>query len=221
MVKSAREALADRTSCIDIAWSLDIRLELVATAARGILDRRGIFKSGHIYVICLLLQESQKLVPLVKRLGEVNTADLMAKFLGDAVIPKHLQNRHLVRKTGRSDTAAKLHAMFEKLKNKIGKVDRQLKAEKAQVDSMEKFSGAPRGNHWSERGEHGRWVRNSFYSDSRHVRPMESPERAGPNDAIATISEDTGSIRQLRCIRHYGRLEEPRVRREWSPQWLD
>ena len=68
--------------------NLGIRLELDATAAKGILDRQGIAKVRHIDVNCLWLQEecAQKIVPLTKIPGEENTADLMTKRLAIAAI---------------------------------------------------------------------------------------------------------------------------------------
>ena len=64
VAKSACEALGVRTVCSDIGWSLDIRLELDATAAKVRLDRQGISKVRHIDVVRLWLQEqaAKKLV---------------------------------------------------------------------------------------------------------------------------------------------------------------
>ena len=103
VVKCACEALGVRTLCINIGWSLDIRFEIDVMVLNGILDRQGISKVRHIDVNCLWLQEqtAKKLVSLVKIAGEVNTADLMAKHLGNAVMLKHLQNLHLMHKTDR------------------------------------------------------------------------------------------------------------------------
>ena len=44
VVKGACEAVGVRTSCHDIGWDLDLRLELDVTSAKGILDRQGISK---------------------------------------------------------------------------------------------------------------------------------------------------------------------------------
>ena len=146
MVKVACEALGIRTLCKDIGWDLDIWLELDATAATGILDRQGISKVRHIDVICLWLQQqaATKLVPLVKIPVEINIAALMTKHLGNAVavILKHLQNLHLKHATGRSEAAANLHALRSRAENNTDNVDRQLKSEKAGVDSMKEFSRA-------------------------------------------------------------------------------
>ena len=104
----ACEAFGVRTLCKDIGWDLDIRLELDATAAEGLLDRRGISKVRHVDVNCLWLREqtAKKLVTLAKILGEINTADVMTKHLGNAVILKHLQSLYFKHRTGRSEAAA-------------------------------------------------------------------------------------------------------------------
>ena len=74
-----------------------IRLELDATAAKGILDRMGMAKVRHIDVNCLWLQEqcAKRIVPLVKIPGEENTADLMTKHLAAPVIKRHVDKLNL------------------------------------------------------------------------------------------------------------------------------
>ena len=143
VVKGACEALGVRTLCNDLGFEVDISLELDATAAKGILDRQGISKVRHIDVNCLWLQEqcAKKMVPLSKIPGEVNTADLMTKHLGNAVILKHIAKLRLEYIEGRSEKAAQLHAVFQK----------------DQMPQVEERN--PIADHWSERGELGRWVR--------------------------------------------------------------
>ena len=46
-----------RSLCADLGSDVGIRLELDATAAKGILDRQGLAKVRHIDVNCLWLQE--------------------------------------------------------------------------------------------------------------------------------------------------------------------
>ena len=58
VVRGACEALGVKTLCKDMGTDIDIRLELDATAAKGILDRQGISKVRHIDVNCLWLQVS-------------------------------------------------------------------------------------------------------------------------------------------------------------------
>ena len=69
----------------------------------------------HIDVNCLWLQEqcAKKIVPLVKIPGEVNLADLMTKHLAITMILRHMAKLNLVHIGGRSEAAAKLHAVGE------------------------------------------------------------------------------------------------------------
>ena len=182
VVKGACEALGIRTLCNDIGWSLDIRLELDATAAKGILDRQGISKVRHIDVNCLWLQEqaAKRLVPLVKIPGEINTADLMTKHLSNAVILKHLQNLNLRHVSGRADMAANLHALQPMSHNKLcSKLDRRSRTEGKDMVVEKEFSGAPRGDHWSERGEYGRWVRIHTTPRSHRFDPWQAQHGPG------------------------------------------
>ena len=107
------------------------------------------------------------MVPLVKIPGEINIADLTTKHLGKAVILKHLRNLHLKHTTVRAEAVANLHALrpsaeiITNRSNEKSKVKQKgsKRSEILDVDNVKEFSGAPRGDHWSERGEHGRWVR--------------------------------------------------------------
>ena len=81
VVRGACEGLGTRTLCEDLGESLGIVLEFDATSANGNSDRTGQARVRHIDVTCLWLQEqcAKTLVPLVKILGEHNSADLMTK----------------------------------------------------------------------------------------------------------------------------------------------
>ena len=92
VVKGACEALGMKTLYADIVSDVSIKLELDATAAKGILDRQGMAKVRHIDVNVLWPQEqcAKKLVPLHKIPGLHNGADLMTKHLANPVIKKHI-----------------------------------------------------------------------------------------------------------------------------------
>ena len=153
VVRGACEALGVKTLCKDLGSEFDIRLELDATAAKGILDRQGIAKVRHIDVNCLWLQEqcAKKMVPLVKVPGETNTADLMTKHLANPMILRHLKNLNMKHSEGRAGAAAQLHSLSRR--------KRQSKAEEKKVSSMNSLGNELGKDFWSERGEHGRWVR--------------------------------------------------------------
>ena len=92
VVRGACEGLGMKSLCGDLGRDAGIRLELYARAAKGILDRQGFAKVRRIDVKCLWLQEqcAKKMVPLVKILSEINTANLMTKHLVGPVVLKHL-----------------------------------------------------------------------------------------------------------------------------------
>ena len=57
VVRGACEGLGVKTLCADLGSDIDIKLELDASAAKGILERQGIAKVRRIDVNCLWLQE--------------------------------------------------------------------------------------------------------------------------------------------------------------------
>ena len=86
--------------------------------------------------------------------------------LGNAVTLKHLHNFHLKHTTGRAEAAANFHALRPRAEINTNRVNEKRKVKKCElapenldVDIVKGFSGPPRGDHWSERGEHGRWAR--------------------------------------------------------------
>ena len=146
-----------------------ITLELDATAAKGILDRQGIAKVRHIDVNCLWLQEqcAKKIVPLAKIPGEHNSADLMTKHLSITMILRHMAKLNLAHVGGRSEAAAKFHAVGE------------VKAPQRSVSFIDPSPRRAVSDYWSERGEQGRWVR--VHVDPRVVRfdPWRAPRGPG------------------------------------------
>ena len=169
-----------RSLCADLGSDVGVRLELDATAAKGILDRQGLAKVRHIDVNCLWPQEqcAKKLVPLVKIPGEINTADLMTKHLVGPVILKHLKNLNLDLRTGRSEQAAKLHSVST-FSPTLG-------------DSRAAASNSPGGDFWAERGEHGRWVRIHTKPRTSMFYPEEAPRGPGRKTRLKTTRKIQG-----------------------------
>ena len=97
VVRGACEASGMKSLCADLGSDVGIRLELDATAAKGILDRQGGAKARHIDVNGLWLQEqcAKKMVPLVIISGEINTADSMTKHLVGPILLKHAKNQNV------------------------------------------------------------------------------------------------------------------------------
>ena len=93
---------------------------------------------------------AKKMVPLNKIPGEENTADLMTKHLGNPVILKHMKKLGLYHTEGRAGAAAQLHSV---------EVNIESAEEVDNIIEKHATSTAPIPDHWSEKGERGRWVR--------------------------------------------------------------
>ena len=170
VVRGACEGLGIKTLCADLGSDMSITLELDATAAKGILDRQGIAKVRHIDVNCLWLQEqcAKKIVPLTKIPGEHNSADLMTKHLSIAMILRHMAKLNLAHVGGRSEAAAKLHA--------LGEVEAPRRS--ASFSTPSPVTRAV-NDYWSERGEQGRWVRVHVNPRVVHFDPWRAPRGPG------------------------------------------
>ena len=173
VVRSACEGLGIKTLCKYMGADMGIRLELDATAAKGLLDRQGIAKVRHIDVNCLWLQEqcAKKIVPLNQIPGEDNTADLMTKHLAIATILRHMKKFNFIHIGGRSYAAAKLHLVSEPAVP-IRTIGRSSQA----IESTPRKSSS---DCWSERGEHGRWVRVHVEPRTGKFDPCRAPGGQG------------------------------------------
>jgi hypothetical protein len=116
------------------------------------------------------------MVPLVKILGEINTADLMTKHQVGPVMLKHINNFNLDIRVGRSEQAAKLHSVST--------------VTPTQNQDQPSSRNVPGGDYWAERGENGRWVR-------AHVKPRLSmfyPEEAPRGPVCKTRFKPTRKV---------------------------
>ena len=183
---------------------VDIRLELDATAAKGILDRQGISKVRHIDVNCLWLQEqcAKKMVPLSKVPGEDNTADLMTKHLAAAVITRHTDKLNLKHEKGRSDIAAQLHMINEKMNE----------------HKMIPNDYIDEPDFWAERGEEGRWVRIHTTPRRAMFDPWEAARGPGRKTRLQSVRTTKGRYVDGGAFEQHDRWQE-RVEdegREWK-----
>ena len=110
--RGATEALGMCTLMKDLGGEdLQIDLHLDATAAKGIIDRRGLLKVRHVDVNVLWLQETcaRRAIPFSRESkvpGEENCADLMTKHLSAKVIDKNVIKMHMKFEAGRAAKAA-------------------------------------------------------------------------------------------------------------------
>ena len=77
------EALGLNTLYGDRGFTVEARVHVDATAAKSIIERRGVGTVRHLEIDTVWLQEQQARlrVPLVKCLGTANPADMMTKHL--------------------------------------------------------------------------------------------------------------------------------------------
>ena len=109
-VRGGVEALGIINLLADFGVAVRASLVLDASAALGILQRRGVGKLRHLDVGALWLQEKafQKKVTLQKIHGEKNPADLGTKHLAEEVIFRHLHAMNCELSAGRAQTASRL-----------------------------------------------------------------------------------------------------------------
>ena len=112
--KGACEGLGVSTLLKDLGEvSPQFRMHVDATAAKGIIERKGLNKLRHIELDILWLQEqkARKLLPLDKLLGTDNVADLMTKNLPAATIERYIDMMSLKFAECRSAIAQMLHSV--------------------------------------------------------------------------------------------------------------
>ena len=86
-----------------------------ASAAVGIIHRKGLGRTRHIYIGLLWIQEAAaaKILEFAKAPGAVNPADLFTKYLKREVCTGHCESLRLKFRTGRADAVLLLKAIFD------------------------------------------------------------------------------------------------------------
>ena len=110
-VKGGVEGLAMHSLSGDFSIEANICLHMDASAAIGVMQRRGVGKIRHLDVSTLWLQEKQlqQLMEVRKVHGLANAGDLMTKNVPFEVIKKHLAAINCEWRDGRAQVAAQLH----------------------------------------------------------------------------------------------------------------
>ena len=159
----------------DLGATMGVRLNLDASAAKGILERQGISKVRHIDVNVLWLQQqvAKKIVPLIKVDGTANCSDLLTKHLAAHVQRKHAEMMRLEFRDGRSQMAAQLHVL-----------DR--------VQPQEEFNDEGGTDRWEERGEQGRWTRVNRTPRAALFNPRRVARGPGRGSRLSIIRETVG-----------------------------
>ena len=122
VVRAATEALGVIALAKYLGIELGARLHVDASAAIGILERKGVGRVRHLDVGTLWLQEAQlrKILSIQKVLGTANPADLMTKHLGRDQINQYCKALGVEFRGGRSEVAQQLHAFEERHASAIG-----------------------------------------------------------------------------------------------------
>ena len=116
VIKGSSDALGLVTLAKDLGMEIDTRVHVDATAAKGIVERRGISQVRHIEVDHLWIQEQEawRMLPIGKVDGGDNPSDLMSKNLVIELAKKLMETMGIRFPEGRSGVAAKLHSIAEK-----------------------------------------------------------------------------------------------------------
>ena len=111
IVRASCEGLGLGTLLKELGREVKCRVHVDASAAIGVVERKGLSKVRHLETDTLWLQEAQarRMMPLRKILGKINPADLMTKQVSARLMSEHLDRMNLVYEDGRAEVAAKLH----------------------------------------------------------------------------------------------------------------
>ena len=111
--KAAAEALGMMSMLKDLGWRVIGEVWGDASAALGIIHRRGLGKTRHIDTGLLWIQQTaaERQVKFGKVLGKHNPADLYAKHLDVATIDRHTATLACEFTEGRAKEAPKLHVI--------------------------------------------------------------------------------------------------------------
>ena len=118
VVRGACEGLGINTLMADLGIETLTRIHMDATAAKGIIERKGLSKVRHIDTDVLWPQEQQlrRLQPLVKIKGTENPADMMTKNVPGPVFTEFVRVLNMEFKEGRATSAAQLHSLKRRIR---------------------------------------------------------------------------------------------------------
>ena len=110
-LKASAETLGMLAIMKDFCWNMHGEVYGDASAALGIIHRRGLGRTRHIDTGLLWIQKTaaEKRLSYYKVLGTDNPADLMTKYLSKEVIEKHCRLLGVESPGGRALTAPALH----------------------------------------------------------------------------------------------------------------
>ena len=123
VIKGSSEGLRLVTLAGDLGMEPKSRVHVDATAAKGMVERRGISRVRHIEADHLWIQEmeARRMLPIGKVDGGENPADLMTKNVGIEFAKKHMEKMGIRFAEGRSEAAVQFHILEQKDSCKIEK----------------------------------------------------------------------------------------------------
>ena len=125
MVGCSAEILGLQACARDLGLEYDGSVYADASAALGIVMRRGVGKVRHIRTQSLWLQEAHatKRLAFEKVDGSRNCADLMTKHLSDTLLSRHLEHMRAIPVEGRAESAPTLNSLMEHKEYFLGTVE--------------------------------------------------------------------------------------------------
>ena len=110
IVKSSSEALGCQALANDLGHKRSVRIYADASAALGIIHRKGLGKVRHIDTNTLWVQQAacSKRIEYCKVNGTLNPADALTKHLAEALRESHFARIMMQFKDGRADAAPEL-----------------------------------------------------------------------------------------------------------------
>ena len=114
-LKAAAETLGMLSMTKDFAWNLKGEVWADASAALGIINRKGLGKTRHIHIGLLWIQQTaaEQRLRFHKVLGKQNPADLFTKHLDELTNTLHITKLGCNFTTGRAAEAPKLHLLSQ------------------------------------------------------------------------------------------------------------
>ena len=135
-VKAAVEGLGIVAMSEAFGDQFKVRLHVDASAALGIVQRKGVGKIRHLHTGSLCIQEQQlrNTVTFHKVKGTLNPADLFTKYLSREGTEGYLKMLSASLAEGRSEKAADLHSLIRKKKKLQAQLNTKAKKENAKKE---------------------------------------------------------------------------------------
>ena len=113
-LKAAAETLGMMSMMKDLGWQVAGEIWGDASAALGIIQRKGLGKTRHIDTGLLWIQQTaaERQLKFNKVLGKDNPADLYTKHLDTTTIERHTKTLACEFSEGRAKEAPKLHLVY-------------------------------------------------------------------------------------------------------------